>query len=102
MKINISMRTRDGSAYAEGVFSEENTVVKAGGKVSSVFRGKEYIKAMRLNREYVDAEGNIIKDCIFSTPSAAAEFVNGNISNGFRVWKVNGENLGIYLDKEKQ
>lgn len=101
MKVFISMRTRDGSAYAEGIYSEENTIVKAGGKISSVFRGKAFIGALRLNREYVDAERNIIKDCVFSSPSAAAEFVNGNISNGFRVWKVNGKNLGTYLSKEK-
>lgn len=95
--IAITMSTRDKSAFAEGLFCKEKTVVKAGGRISSAFRGLDKIALMRNNRDLVGADGTILKDCEFATPSEAAQFVNGNISNGYRVWKVNGMNLGDYL-----
>lgn len=102
METIITMRTRDGKAYAEGIYTGENTIVKAGGKISSVFRGKNTALRYRQDNEYVDTDGNILKDCTFSSPSTAAQFVNGNISNGMRVWKVNGETLGSFLNRTKK
>lgn len=80
MKIVIAMSTRDKSAYADGLYCKEKTVVKAGGRISSVFRGYEKIAMIRNNRDLVDAEGTILKDCEFATPSEAAQFVNGSVT----------------------
>ena len=91
------MSTRDGKAYATGLYTGKKTIVKAGGKVSRTFKGKRNAREYRENSEYVDENGNILKDCVFSSPSNAAQFVNGNISNGLRVWKVEGIPLGTYL-----
>lgn len=102
MKINVYMSKRDKSAYAEGVYDVESTVVKAGGRISETFHGTSKIEAIRNDYRYVDRNRNIIKDCVFNTPSEAAQFVNGNISNGFRVWKVNGINLGVYLSAQEK
>lgn len=102
MEIKMAMKTRDGQAYAEAFYLGNKTVVIAGGRVSKVFRGSSSAKAYRDNREFVDEEGNIIKDCVFRSASTAAQFVNGNISNGMRVWKVGNETLGAYLEKNDQ
>lgn len=100
MKIAITMSTRNKTAFADGVYSEEKTIVKAGGKISSVFRGYDKIAVIRNNRDLVGIDGTILKDCEFATPSEAAQFVNGNISNGYKAWKVDGKNLGDYLKNQ--
>lgn len=98
--ITITMSTRDKTAFAEGLYCKEKTVVKAGGRIAATFRGLDKIGVMRNNRALVSEDGTILKDCEFSTPSEAAQFVNGNISNGYRVWKANGMNLGDYLKSQ--
>jgi len=97
MKIEISMSTRDKSAFAYGIYTDGKVIVKTGGKINPVFRGLEKIKKIRQDKGFVDENYCIIKDCEFASPSEAAQFVNGNISNGYRVWKVSGKNLGDYL-----
>lgn len=97
MGISITMKTRDKQAFAEGVYENKKTVVKAGGRISLVFHGDKKIASIRENKKCVNSEGIILMDCEFGSPSEAAQFVNGNISNGYRVWKVNGMNLGDYL-----
>ena len=99
MMIHIEMQTRDKLAHAQGIYTPDKTVVLAGGKIHPSFKGEKRVQEKRTNREYVNSEGMIIKDCEFASPSEAAQFVNGNISNGLRVWKVDGINLGIYLKK---
>ena len=101
MIVAISMKTRDGSAYAEGLYTPEKTIVKAGGKISLSFNGCDAVRALRENRENVDEKGYIIRDCVFTSPSTAAQFVNGNISNGRRVWKVEGKTLGAYISEQR-
>lgn len=95
--IHIEMQTRDKKAYAQGFYTTDKTIVLAGGKIHPSFKGNKRVQEKRANREYVNPDGVIIKDCEFASPSEAAQFVNGNISNGLRVWKVDGINLGIYL-----
>lgn len=99
MRIPITMKTRDGSAFASGFYSETETVVFAGGKVSPVFRAGNVAQRYRDDPKLVDSDGNILNDCSFSSPSLAAQFVNGNYSNGYRVWKAMGKNLGVYLSE---
>ena len=56
---------------------------------------------MRADPTCVDSERNIISDCVFSSPSTAAQFVSGRSVSGYKAWKVDGKkNLGDYL-KEK-
>ena len=100
MTIEINMSTRNKAAFADGIYSEEKTVVKSGGRISATFHGNDKIAAIRLDRQCVSKDGTILKDCEFNTPSEAAKFVNGNISNGYRAWKVNGINLGDYLKNQ--
>ncbi len=104
MEIKISMKTRDGASFAEAIYTGDKTIVQPGGKISEVFashiRGGSFARKYRDDKEYVDENRHIIKACEFNSPSIAAQFVNGSSSNGYRVWKVNGMDLGKYLEKE--
>lgn len=51
MLLSISMRTRDGRAYAEALYSENKTIVKAGGKVHPTFNGQKSVKRLRDNEK---------------------------------------------------
>lgn len=100
MKLSISMKTRDGSAFAEGYYTKDETIVNAGGRISKTFNAGGKALKFRIDPKLVDEQGNILRDCKFDNPSLAAQFVNGNFSNGYRVWKVNGKNLGKYLEEQ--
>lgn len=105
MKINVTITKRNGAAYAVGVYEGSTFIVQKGGKIEPDFanhiRGGKAAKAYRSNPEYVDNEGNILKDCEFKSPSTAAQFVLGTSSNGYESWKVEKKmSLGKYL-KEK-
>lgn len=102
MEIKIKLAPRNGSCYAEGIYSDEGIVVKKGGRINLDFaahiRGGRNAKKYREDIECVDKEGNILKDCYFKSPSTAAQFVTGRSTNGYEAWKVdNKKNLGEFL-----
>ena len=105
MEIVVKLAPRNGSCYAEGGYTQNGFTVKKGGKINLDFaahiRGGKSAKKYRGDVEYVDKEGNILKDCEFSSPSTAAQFVTGRSTNGYKAWKVDSKkSLGDYL-KEK-
>lgn len=105
MEIKIHFTLKDGSAFADGVYDGDKTIVKAGGKVSEHFssciRGGTKAKRMRADPKLVNSERTIIADCVFDSPSTAAQFVSGRSISGYDAWKVEKKkSLGAYL-KEK-
>lgn len=105
MEIQVKLAPRNGSCYAEGIFDGSLFTVKKGGKINPDFakhiRGGKCAKNYRENPEYVDNEGTILKDCDFTSPSTAAQFVTGRSTNGYEAWKIDSKkNLGDYM-KEK-
>lgn len=98
------MKTRNNAAFATAIYDGEKVTVLPGGRISESFadsiRGGANAKQFRDDRKYVDSNRNIIKECVFSSPSIAAQFVNGNSSNGYRTWKVDGMELGKYLESK--
>jgi hypothetical protein len=105
MKIKMYLKTRDGSCDAEAVYDGEKTIVLAGAKirnrVSPSVQGGKFVKRYLDDPECVSEEGIVLKDCTFNSPSIAAMFVNGNASNGYRVWKVEKKkSLGDYLEEK--
>lgn len=105
MTISVKLAPRNGACYAEGIFEDGSITVLKGGKINLDFaahiRGGNNAKKYRDNQEYVDLHGNILKDCQFSSPSTAAQFVTGRSTNGYEAWKVETKkSLGDYL-KEK-
>ena len=105
MKINLKKKTRNDSCEAVAVYDGHNVIVKKGGRITLDFdthiRAIKIVKAYRENAEYVNTAGIILKDCIFSSPSSAAQFVTGRSTNGYEAWKVEPKKtLDKYL-KEK-
>ena len=102
MEIRVKLAPRNGSCYADGIFDGSVFTVKKGGKINLDFakhiRGGKSAKNYRDNPEFVDSDGNILKDCDFSSPSTAAQFVTGRSTNGYEAWKVDAKkNLGDYM-----
>ena len=64
-------------------------------------RGGKAALSYRENKEYVDGDGNIIKDCEFKSPSTAAQFVTGTSINGMLAWKTkDGKSLKASVAEE--
>ncbi len=105
MKINVVIKNRSESYYANAVYQGNTIVVKAGGRIEKNFAshiqgGKRALK-YRNDPAFVDDNGTILKDCTFTSPSTAAQFVSGTSKNGYVAWKLeDGSKLGDYL-KEK-
>lgn len=102
MKIMVTLTQRAGVASAMAEYDGKIITVLAGGKTSPDFanhiRGWKIAKAYRDNPEYVDKNGNILKNCEVTSPSTAAQFVTGRSTNGYEAWKVEKKlNLGQYL-----
>jgi uncharacterized Fe-S cluster protein YjdI len=105
MEVKIYFSLKDGSAYAEGIYTGEKTIVKAGGKISENFasciRGGTLAKKMRNDPKHVDSERNIVSDCVFKSPSTAVQFISGRSLSGYEAWKVDKKKrLGAYLKEQ--
>lgn len=102
MRIKISLKQRTSDVFAEAVYEDGTITVLPGGIISSDFaghiRGGKKAKSYRENKEFVDQDRRILKNCVFTSPSTAAQFVTGRSTNGYEAWKVEGkESLGDYL-----
>lgn len=102
MMIDITLTNRGGLFAANGVYDGEKVIVKKGGFVNPNFatciRGGKQSKKYRNDRNYVSVKYEIVKDCVFKSPSTAAQFVTGRSVSGYYAWKVNsGKRLGDYL-----
>ena len=105
MKIKVYLATRATDVQAEAIYEGETITVLPGGTVSNCFaehiRGGRKAKTYRENPECVDANRKILKECVFTSPSTAAQFVTGRSTNGYEAWKVETrKSLGAYLQEK--
>ena len=105
MKIHVTLSSKVYDEMAEAIYEGSIITVLPGGKIRLDFaehiRGGRKAKSYRDNPEYVDAEGNILKECVFTSPSTAAQFVTGISTNGYEKWKVEPKkSLGEYLEEK--
>ena len=104
MKVKVTLKQRTADVHAEAIYEGEIITVLPGGIISEDFadhiRGGRKAKSFRENPEYVE-NGKILKECVFTSPSTAAQFVTGRSTNGYEAWKVEEKkSLGDFL-KEK-
>jgi len=93
------------SCHADGFYEDGKVTVLKGSKLfidcNNKFDRYAEALALRTDKDVVDKDGVLLKDCEFKTPSAAAVFVAGSSRSGNTFWKVEpGVSLGVYLDKE--
>ena len=105
MNIRVFIKSKSTDVYAEAVYEGETMTVLPGGKISTDFashiHGGRKAKSFRNSTEYVDSDRTIIKECVFTSPSTAAQFVTGRSINGYVAWKVDAKkNLGKYLEEQ--
>lgn len=96
MSLIVKTVGRDKQYDAQGIYSENEFIVKKGSKIAELkatAQVPQYVSNMR-NNIHVVKDGIVLEDCSFTSASHAALFVTGNISNGLRVWKTND---GQYL-----
>jgi len=106
MKTKIFLQSKRGSYSAEALFSEGTVTVLKGTKIQLDFAehivGGKKAKSYRDDRSFVDENGIVLKECIFTSPSTAAQFVTGRSTNGYGAWKLDKKtSLGKHLDREK-
>lgn len=92
MTISLFLKSRDNVFNAEAVYENGTVTVKKGSHVNTIFanhiRGGKKAKSYLEDRQYVDENGLVKKDCTFQSPSTAAQFVTGSSRNGYLVWKT--------------
>ena len=101
-QIKIYISNRNSDAHAEAIYEDGKVTVLPGGIISADFanhiQGGDKAKMFRNSTEYVDKNRIIIKECVFQSPSTAAQFVTGQSRNGYEGWKVQPKvTLGKYL-----
>ena len=104
MNINIYSKGRLNYYDAKGIYDGKGVTVKKGSIISEKLAEKvnPIVRRMRENRDIVSDENVTLVDVKFRSPSTAATFISGNISNGLRVWKVKeGMDLKTYLEEEE-
>ena len=89
MKVKVALKQRTTEVHAEAVYEGETITVLPGGIISDDFadhiRGGRKAKSFRENPEYVK-NGKILKECVFTSPSTAAQFVTGRSTNGYEAY----------------
>ena len=94
-KLEIYMRARHDEYDARGTYDNGVVTIHTGSRINPVtashIKKDSQAILMRKDSDYVDLNGNVIKECVFNSPSTAAQFVNGRISNGYIAWRVDEE-----------
>lgn len=99
--LKVELHSINNNCYAKAIYNDGNITIKPNSQINmnaaSYAKGK-LVKKYRNDREYVCERGNVIKECTFPSPSAAARFVTGRSVNGYDIWKtVEGLSLGNIL-----
>lgn len=102
----VVAKGRKGQYSANAEYLNGSVILKKGSMISLEVCNRKLpmnVERLRSDSSIVNSEGVILTDITFTTPSMAATFVTGNISNGFRVWKTeDGKKLGDVIAKEKK
>lgn len=100
MKQKVFIKGRGYEATA--TYEDGKMVVHKGSKIgvptTAKFKRTKKAYALREDNEIV-RDGVVIKECIFDSPSTAAQFITGGSRNGYDTWKVEkGYSLGKFLE----
>lgn len=95
--------SKKGEFNAKAIYSDGTIIVKAGTKIRMSFadhiRGGKATKKYRDDPTIVDERGITKKDCNFTSPSTAAQFVMGSSVNGWYAWHIDKKtNLKKYME----
>lgn len=100
MKQDVFIKGREYEAYA--TYESGKITVHKGSKLgfprTAAFKRTKQAYSLRDDKSFV-RDGIVIKDCVFNSPSTAAQFITGGSRNGYDTWKVKkGYPLGRFLE----
>lgn len=103
--IDIYLKARNGNYDAKGKYNEGEIIVIKGSKIQMDFaehiRGGKTAKKYREDANFVNTDGIVLKDCVFSSSSTAAQFVTGRSTNGKLAWHLDKKTtLKKYLENK--
>ena len=100
MEVRVELRSRNEMYFANGIFVDSKKFIVCKGSIVNLKTDSIVSKVVmkyRNDEEIVDANGCVLKDCEFGSPSIAAQFVTGSSTNGYVAWKVEKISLKNYL-----
>ena len=103
--MKVILKSKKDTHYAEGEYDGQRVTILPDSKINTTLSYaamSEKIKLIRNNPEYVSAEGIILKEIEFGSPSTAAQFVTGRSVNGYISWRIDDKiSLKDYREKNK-
>lgn len=103
MHVKVFCSGKQNNYEAKGVYDGKGVTVLKGSKISekTADNVNPIVRKLRDDKKTVSKNFVTLRDIQFRSPSTAATFVCGNISNGLRVWKVEkGIDLGKYKENQ--
>ena len=92
MKTNMFLKSKKDLFDAYAIYEDGNVIVCPGSRICLDFyehtKNRKEVLCYKFNPIYVDKEGVVIKECFFSSPSTAAQFVTGQSRNGLLAWHI--------------
>ena len=98
----IYAKGRNGKYCATGTYEDKKVIVLAGSRISvnCAKRINPIVQKLREDKAIVSKDMILLVDVPFRSPSTAATFVSGNMSNGRGFGSLNQENLWeVYEEK---
>ena len=103
--MKVILKSKKDTHYAVGEYDGQRVTILPDSKINTTLSYaamSEKIKLIRNNPEYVSAEGIILKEIEFGSPSTAAQFVTGRSVNGYISWRIDDKiSLEDYREKNK-
>ena len=103
--MKVILKSKKDTHYAVGEYDGQRVTILPDSKINTTLSYaamSEKIKLIRNNPEYVSAEGLILKEIEFGSPSTAAQFVTGRSVNGYISWRIDDKiSLKDYREKNK-
>ena len=105
--MEIYMKSKRSGYDAYGIYDNGTVIVQKGSKIclhfAETFKRANSVVAYRKDSSYVDKSGYVLQDCIFTSPSTAAQFVNGRSTNGYIAWRIDEKsNLRQWLQLQQE
>lgn len=102
MKEEIYITGRDYRASA--TYEDGRIIVHVGSQLNypktTAFKTNEIAYSARNDATKVK-DGIVIEECVFDSPSTAAQFITGGSRNGYDTWKIRkGYSLGAFLQDQ--
>ena len=89
--MRVILKSKRNTHFAMAEYDGSKLTVLPGSKINLVLSYDampESIKKTRNNKELVSADGVVLREVEFNSPSAAAQFVTGRSVNGYVSWRI--------------